>query len=379
MYSSFSATNFRSLKKVSLDGLARLNIISGPNNSGKTTLLEALFIFSGNFNPALVIGLSALRGMSSITVSHGVGAEAVWADVFRNFDTATPISFTASEGGGREKTVTLRALTEARELANIPLGVVPAPLSGQGDLLAEDIGRIALTAPTASPQVLQLHYTDTDGNSANHYLIVESTGVRVSPFAPAPPFNAQYVGPGQLQPIDAVQRFSDLEVRGLGKEIVAGLQRLEGRLTDLASTFTAGVPGIACRMEGLQRMVPVHLMGQGFAHALGIALSISTNQSGVVLIDEIENGIHCAVLPQMWGIVSEFARRFDVQVFATTHSRECIAAALEALPRGSDELRLVRMHNENGSPAATMYDRDLIQGLSTQTSRCDEWLRFNAK
>jgi AAA15 family ATPase/GTPase len=48
-----------------------------------------------------------------------------------------------------------------------------------------------------------------------------------------------------------------------------------------------------------------------------------------LLIDEIENGLHWSILPKVWRFLVETARVLDVQVFATTHSKDCIEALAE--------------------------------------------------
>ena len=73
-----------------------------------------------------------------------------------------------------------------------------------------------------------------------------------------------------------------------------------------------------------------------------------------MLVDEIETGIHHSVMKNLWQIVAKAARTFDVQVFATTHSFECLVAAQEALPDGWRFHRLER--NEDGSSRCVSFD-----------------------
>jgi len=68
---------------------------------------------------------------------------------------------------------------------------------------------------------------------------------------------------------------------------------------------------------------------------------ISSTPNGVVLIDEIENGLHHSILPKVWKVVDTAAKQFNAQIFATTHSFECVEAAHEAL--GADSFLLHRL------------------------------------
>ena len=66
-------------------------------------------------------------------------------------------------------------------------------------------------------------------------------------------------------------------------------------------------------------------------------------KDGVLLVDEIENGIHYSVQPDLWRVVFEMATRLNVQVFATTHSYDCIKAFEEAARESEEEGVLVRL------------------------------------
>ena len=50
MYSSFRVQNFRGFKDLRLDDLARVNLIAGKNNTGKSALLEAIFTYTGEYD-----------------------------------------------------------------------------------------------------------------------------------------------------------------------------------------------------------------------------------------------------------------------------------------------------------------------------------------
>jgi AAA15 family ATPase/GTPase len=62
-YSDLQISNFRSVKDLSLDGFSRVNLFTGKNNCGKTTILEALFVLSGMSNPNLPITINTFRDL----------------------------------------------------------------------------------------------------------------------------------------------------------------------------------------------------------------------------------------------------------------------------------------------------------------------------
>ena len=57
---------------------------------------------------------------------------------------------------------------------------------------------------------------------------------------------------------------------------------------------------------------------------LALSLSLVQSEGGILLVDEIDTGLHYSVMGDMWSLVAETARRRDVQVLATTHSSDCV-------------------------------------------------------
>ncbi len=83
MLSSFQVKDFRCFKDIKLDRLARVNLIGGKNNTGKTTLLEALFLSLGPNNPELLIRINVFRGIQQFKVDTDALFEGPWRWLFR--------------------------------------------------------------------------------------------------------------------------------------------------------------------------------------------------------------------------------------------------------------------------------------------------------
>ena len=110
-------------------------------------------------------------------------------------------------------------------------------------------------------------------------------------------------------------------------------------------------------------MIPVTQLGQGFNRLLDIYSEIVVSDAKVLLIDEIENGLHHSVMPVIWKGLFLAAKEFDVQIFATTHSWECILAADEAARAGENyDLALIRLDRVKEDIKATVIDE---KSLST--------------
>jgi AAA15 family ATPase/GTPase len=76
--------------------------------------------------------------------------------------------------------------------------------------------------------------------------------------------------------------------------------------------------------------IPLSSMGDGLTRLFHIGLAMANASGGILLIDEFENGLHWEVQEQLWKALFEASKHFGVQVFATTHSKDCIQAFIEA-------------------------------------------------
>jgi AAA15 family ATPase/GTPase len=115
------------------------------------------------------------------------------------------------------------------------------------------------------------------------------------------------------------------------------------------------------RLSDHKRRIPIGSMGDGIWRMLGIALSLVNARGGTLLIDEIDTGLHFSAMENMWRLVKETATRLDVQVFATTHSRDCYEA-LAAISRPdvfeNSDISIQRI--ERGKQQATFFTEQEI-------------------
>ncbi len=84
------------------------------------------------------------------------------------------------------------------------------------------------------------------------------------------------------------------------------------------------------KINGDRGRIPLASMGDGMTRLFHIGLAMANASGGILLIDEFENGLHWEVQKQLWTALFEAANQFGVQVFATTHSNDCIQAFVDA-------------------------------------------------
>ena len=146
------------------------------------------------------------------------------------------------------------------------------------------------------------------------------------------------------------------------------LQIVEPRLERLAVLVSQGTPSLHGDI-GVGRLVPLSYMGEGLRRLLSFVLAIKDIPGGIVLIDEFENGLHYSVLNDVWKAIAEAARQADVQIFATTHSWECIYRAHQYFVESDtyDDFRLHRLDRIGDRTVVFTYDRETFEASVTMS------------
>jgi AAA15 family ATPase/GTPase len=113
---------------------------------------------------------------------------------------------------------------------------------------------------------------------------------------------------------------------------------------------------------GLSERVPIDQLGQGINRLIAIFCELLGQRPAICFIDEIENGLHHSVLTRIWQGIATVAERLDIQVFATTHSRECLEAAHEFFSqRDPYDFRVIQLYRVKDQVDGRVLGRELIE------------------
>ncbi len=357
MYRSFTIKNFRCFDELTVEGMGRINLIAGKNNVGKTALLEALWVHSGAVNPDLAVRIDSFRGLEQQTLESFLGS------LFRGFDRELTIEI-CSTGDWEDSPFYHKIYFEDGSSFEMPLA---GPENDQLSLFQNS--SIAMRAS----QVVVMEYSDGMGEKtiAKGRLVarqlgpVQDVGLEVA-FETGQPLQdharAIFLAARRASVgLEDVNRYSELEVNGEADGVLEILQCVEPELKRLAVVSARQAPSIYADV-GRGRLIPIQLLGDGMSRILSLALAIASAPEGNVMVDEIENGVHHSVMEKVWKAIGAFARSYDVQIFATTHSYECIGAAYRAFESDEeDELRLFRIERSpEGKYRAVKFDRERI-------------------
>jgi Fe-S cluster assembly ATPase SufC len=338
MVDSVTVRNFRSFKDVKVDDCRRINVIVGDNGSGKTALLEAIFLAAG-VTPELILRTRRWRGDSAQGQVQGTPEDihdALWSDLFYKFQTSKP-ALVKLEGRGDENrsvTVTLHKKGQVRVIA--PDRKRP-----------HDRPRVVPAGP-AKPISFRWSIKSYGDFSIDPTL---EDGKLIFSDAPAEPMRASFLAANQTAPsTEMANRFSALSQSFDEQDFIDSFSQIFPTISHLSLEMSVGMPMIYAKVDGLPRKLPLNLASGGMNKLVSILLTITAQSGGIVLIDEIENGFYYKHMPTIWQSLLAFARRYDCQLFVSTHSSECLDALARVAEESPEEFCMLRaVHSGDGT------------------------------
>ena len=338
MYTSFRVKNFRCFRDLQLDDLGRVNLIAGKNNSGKTALLEAMHVHSGNREPKTLLRIQALLRDDDFPwrtrryVSYLEPASIIsWNDLFNDFGTEKKIEMSAKFVGKPEQ------LSNNKSCLSLEISTI----SPDSEDFAKILREYDVEGDDRYDNVEILGFKSNVG-SKPFYILLSNEMIRASSFKSnvVIPSNFLYTREAISSRVIA-QLYSKMKKLGTIEGFIDALKIIEPKLVDLDLLYSGNRPLIYVDI-GLNQLLPITSLGDGMNRIAGLLLAMSEVSNGVLFIDEIENGFHYSIQKDVWKVIGQIARESNIQVFATTHSLEMIRAAHEAFK--DDEPYEFRFH-----------------------------------
>jgi predicted ATPase len=347
MFKKVRIQNFRQFKDLTLDNLAQINLITGANNTGKTSVLEAIFMHVTPDNPEIVLEVARLRDIANV-VPDGPNA---WGWIFHSHADSETIAMDSIDTTG--DWAKLRIMTSEGLQLPVSHSRSGARLPGMQEVTIATSGR-----PLHS---LVFEYEDSHGqhgssrirlDGGDPRIELESGGVGRHP--------AFFLASRAARSESDAQVYSRIVQANLEDEILDALRMVDPRLRRLRVLDTGTGPAVFADF-GDGNLLPTSVAGQGFSRLLSMVSSIIEVADGFVLVDELENGLHYSVLPDVWRVIVRTAVTHNVQIFATTHSLECVRAATKAAKDVDDRLALFRLSRRDEDIRVTGVEQEGMQ------------------
>lgn len=354
MLTRLKIENFRGLNELSLTNTGRINLIVGRNDTGKTSLLEAIrLLLSGDPRHLRRIVRNRMeRRPTDLSQDYQLAFYQAHSD--------DPLLISGTVSG-----IALSAQAEIREVQGEE--ALPFDLESDGDA-SEDVtsllqpGREIVVEVTANDQAQAIIRQPLQGRSVTaarsqrHF-----TGIS---FPDVPPL--VWLGTNRAEVWSHARRYSQLYRNGGADILLSILKDIEPRLRSLVvltmKRDEAFAPTAVLEADlGFDQTLPLDSMGDGFSNVISILSAIGAAKKGLCLIDEVDNGIHYSLLTQLWRSIVSAADVYDSQVWATTHSYDCITAIHEALNDMPDALRVHRLERRtDGAVIVHTFDHAML-------------------
>ena len=345
--------NFRGIKKLSIPRLGRVTLLTGRNGVGKTTVLDAIRIYAARGRHQVLAQILDVR--DEITTprdpSEDGPIQVDWAAMFHGRSVSEQASLSI---GPREKTGRLSIKATILDYEDPAYSFVPRKLLQR---LSGD----------------RLRVFEVENQGHGYFLIPLGYGGTL-PGAKEllPEIKHELVGPGLLARSDVARIWRKVALtddeeqltRSIGLIYGVEVGRI-GVIGDDARESAGDRLRAIVRLKSDKSPVPLRSLGEGASRLFGVALALASSRNGFCLIDEAENGIHHSVQRDYWRMVLQTARENNVQVFATTHSWDCVRGFAQAavenenvkgvlvrLEKGDDGLRAVRYSEDDLKIAA---------------------------
>jgi hypothetical protein len=328
MLKSLKVEGYRGFERYEMRDLARVNLLVGQNNCGKTSLLEAVRVLARGGDVSVLRSIALERGEvvypTESDERYTRDAYPVVSHFFHGHELELWKGFTVA-GSGTSLSVEISIVDWQQE------GVDESQrrlFSDYPDEIAPVLAIFVDRKPKASPPgsgVFPL--TDQGAFASRRYAEYyrRFAGTSLDLVLPA-----IFISPDSLEPQSMTQMWNDVLEESRESDVIEAMRILEPRLggvyflSGAAPVRFGGRGGVLVGLEGSKRRVPLGTFGDGMRRLLALSLAIAQSSGGVLLIDEIDTGLHYSVMGDMWRMVVATAERLNAQVFATTHSFDCI-------------------------------------------------------
>ncbi len=320
-FKNIEIRNFRGIDHLKVDDFSRVNVFLGQNNSGKSSVLEAIAMSMSMSNPEVPQMINAVRARKPFSNFIDVKY------FFRNMDVSTPpeVFSEQTDGGSR----------------HLKLG-----LSYVFDELADPKNEpVQQTGSVFYVNTLEMHFDVTNGAAKQSY----KSWLRVNPQGqvvnkkPAEGYmenSRAWLIPSDLMTNNLANDLTEL-IRRNKKDMVLGLLKLFDERINGIEILTDDV---YIGFEGMAEMLPARVTGDGLRRYLSIVASAANPMIDMILIDEIDNGLHYSVYRKLWQALFTLAVASDKQLFVTTHSKETLAHLCEMLEENTDYQKDFRLY-----------------------------------
>ena len=321
-FNKIEILEFRGIKDLKLSELNHINIIAGDNNSGKTSILEAISLFKNPLDVYNLIKTSRIRDDIPYYYSP---------TLFDSFINMLPHNSMHMSIG-----------------ASGPIGQIDIELYGELKSILLDKntflnGRGKRSVPMELDGAETLCFAGEYKTSVNsNFESIPLEFTQYTKFNDLPRHKLNYLNISYLSPAKHLTGniISNIVRSESYKELcVYLLQLFDDNISDilyLKNDMTGRT--IECIRHKSLGIMPLSTYGDGIKKVISLANAIASAKNGILMIDEIETSIHIKYYENIFSFLFKACQRFNVQLFITTHNKEAIDALLSLAEYGTSTI-----------------------------------------
>ncbi len=356
MFKEIHIQNFRGIKDLKINDFKQVNLFVGANNSGKTSVLEALFLALSPSNPASFQDLNAIRGLMDLKIANNNSfldtLHNSLESLFYRLNNSSPIVLTCQFKDPLQtrvikiKPIFSSTLTTQKDSKDISSTSTELKSYWKGLDFSCSISGLnkknkSLLSNFSSKAIL-IHENDQQGKMKIGFeSIHDSEYMKKLKSEEIKEFKGKYIGhsSGINDAFNLVSLFDEIKIQRRKQELLDLLKDLELSIKDidfLKESFYVD-------LEGFGKLVRYEILGQGTKKIFSLACNIlgdaqNLSEGSVLFIDEIENGLHYSSQDKLWKWLFKVAKEKNIQIFATTHSEDCEKSFIKASKEFVDSL-----------------------------------------
>lgn len=315
--------NFKCFKDFKADGLARVNLITGKNNVGKTAFMEA-----------------CLTNAHSVTLSNLVAS--------------------------------LDGIKFARENINVLFSLWNSTLTSHSKNNAiKYLEKANNMVVNSNINNISFFIKERDGikiykfNFANEEIIVNSKDFSIKSKWLE---EVQFIDNFGLSNTHIINNFSSMQKLDKENYLNTALNNFDNSI----ESFKIIDEKPQCKINGEYREITE--LGDGTRHLVSIIISLFKCSDGYLFIDEMDSGIHYSKLDELWGIILKTSKELNIQVFATTHSKECIESYARVSQKlANKEVSLIELGKKDNKIESIVFNYQGIKHHIEQKLEVRGW------
>lgn len=365
MLEKIKISNFKQFDELSVEKISPITLIGGKNNTGKSSLLEAIF-FSYSQPDDVFLRLNRTRRLLSQPLTPGE----LWEHYFYMRDAdINRIKIFWMDDNKMFELLCGRSVSSDEQLTE--------EINLRNDSRPSDHMDSMAVIPRNYPISFHLEHNGFCEECTIRLLddvrVNVQKKVHKSIQEQRRKWNVNFLNAHfSYGTMDVINAFGRIDLDNRKSEVIEAASVVDSRIVDISTIVTAGQTGrlyATIKQNGVEiQKIPLQSMGDGINRVLVMLITILATPNGIVLIDEIENGLHFSLHEMLWEMLIRAAASVHAQIIATTHSDVCLegaSCAIEKLKKqddvsfGEEVFSYIRMTKKGSSIQAKIFDQEI--------------------